>query len=201
MKKLIYFISITIGLVVVSVGCSGDSYQKRLDKEKKAISKAVEGYEILYTYPENHKFDKDQYYLEGSTGVYIQVVDPGDLNEIPKDIGNKQRMFLRFDSVRSMVSDSWQTGNIDQDVLPMQFEYLNESTYTSSGGYTLEYYFMSPALVLPLEKRVGNGAIVNIIVPFVNGSSYQSGSSYEPYHFMGLRYTFKPQQVDPEEKE
>lgn len=198
MKKLIYFISI-ISILVVAVSCGGDSYQKRLDKEKKAIKRALEGVEILYTYPSDHKFDEDQYYLEGSTGVYIQVTDPGNLDEVPLEIGKRQRMFLRFDSVYNMVSDKWEMGNKGQGAVPMQFEYLKTSTYTYTGSYSLEYYYMSPAIVLPLEKGVGNGAIVNFIVPFVNGSAAQN-NSYEPLHFIGMKYDFNYSTIDPEEE-
>lgn len=193
MKKLIYFISIITTVAIVAVGCGGDSYQKRLDKEKKAISKALENIEILYTYPSDHKFDKDQYYLEGSTGVYLQVVDPGNLNEVPKEIGEKQRVFLRFDSIHWMVQDSWNVGNTGQSATPIEFEYLNTATYSDDS-------YMSPACVLPLEKGLGNGAIVNLIVPFVNGSNYQV-NYYEPFHFIGMKYTFRRESTNTGEGE
>ena len=202
MKKTIYFVSITTLLLIALASCGGDSYQKRLDKEKKAIKKALENIEELATYPSNHKFGEYQYYQEGSTGIYYQVVDQGNLDEVPKEIGKRQRMFIRFDSVHYMVSDVWVQGNRrDQSAVPLEFEYLNTTTYTASAASSqFVQYFMSPSLVLPLEKGLGNGAVVNIIVPFTQGSAIQQQSSYEPYHFKGLIYTFRKEAENTEEE-
>lgn len=202
MKKTIYFVSIITLLLIALASCGGDSYQKRLDKEKKAIKKALENIEELATYPSDHKFGEYQYYQEGSTGIYYQVVDPGNLDEVPKEIGKRQRMFIRFDSVHYMVSDVWVQGNRKtQESMPLEFEYLNTATY-AEGTISSEFgrYFMSSSLVLPLEKGLGNGAVVNIIVPFTLGSTIQAQSSYEPYHFKGLIYTFRKETENTEEE-
>lgn len=198
MKKLIYFISIITTLLIVGAACNGDSYQKRLDKQKKAIENflADKGIEVLKEYPSNHKFGKNQYYLEGSTGVYLQVVEPGLLDEAPT-VEERLEIKMRFDSVYAMVENKWYVGNTDNYSTPITFEYGDAATYSmGKKGTDYEKYYMSPACVLPLQKGVGKKAVVNLIVPFANGSSYQT-SYYEPFFYEGLTYEFHRQM--PEE--
>lgn len=202
MKKQTYFISIIAVLAILFGACSGDSYQKRLDKEKEAIERFLSdnGIDVLKTYPKNHKFEDNQYYLEGTTGVYLQVVDPGDTSDT-LSIADKDVVYMRFDSVRYMVSDYWELGNRNNYGTPVVFEYGNTKTYSGGlRGTDVDLYYMSPACVLPLQKGVGKGAEINLIVPFINGSSYQS-SKYEPFFFTGLTYDYNKALKEPEDSE
>ena len=190
MKKIINVIFALIALAAVVSACSGDSYQKRLDKEKKAIKNFLSDNEIevIKTYPEDHIFDDNQYYLESGTGVYFRVIYPGKLTDTLKS-DLKTKVSLRFDSVYLMVSNSYEQGNDNNNHYELTFTYGDSQTYSGGTSYGINWTFMSPSLVLPLQKGLGAGAEVSIIVPFVNGSSYQQ-SAYEPYHFSKVKYRF-----------
>lgn len=204
MKKLISSIFTLLVLSLLIAACSGDSYGKRLDKEKKAIKNFIadNGIKVIREYPADHKFAENEYYLEGSTGVYLRVVDPGDY----KNALGKEEILdvtLWFDSVRLLVSsDTSVWGNRGNDI---KFTYGMPGTYIESQTQgTVKYYYMSPACVLPLTEKVGvgSGAIVDLIVPFVNGSAYQR-SAYEPFKFTRIHYTYYRQATEgePSEKE
>lgn len=192
MKKLISSIFTLLTLSLLIAACSGDSYGKRLKKEKKAINNylADNGIVVLKEYPADHKFGKDEFYLEGSTGVYMRVINPGDYENALKN-DDRVPVDVRFDSITYLVTDKTIAGNNSTQGSPMRFTYGMPSSYIVADGnyYPLEYNFMSPACVLPLEKGVGSGAIVDLIVPFVNGSTLQR-SSYEPIKYTRLHYKY-----------
>lgn len=200
MKKIINIILALAALSVVISACSGDSYQKRLDKERDAIKNFLSDNEIevIGKYPADHKFKDNQYYLEEGTGVYFRVAYPGNLKDtLSREI--QTVVSVRFDSVLHMVTDSYEQGNNSNNHFEMTFTYGNPKTYTGSNYGDINWTFMSPSLILPLQKGLGAGAEVNIIVPFVNGSSYQI-SAYEPYFFSKLKYRFTVP-VEPDEEE
>lgn len=196
MKKIINTIFVVGLLSIVFVACSGDSYQKRLDKEKKAVKNllADSGITVLHEYPKDHVFGEKEYYLEPGTGVYLRVINPGNLETAMTDT-EKPWVTLRFDSVQYMVSNYFAAGNNWSTVNPITFQYNNTNTYygTSMSVSDYTYMYMSAALVLPLKKGVGSGAEVSMIVPFINGSSYQQ-AYYEPYYFPQVVYRWYKQE-------
>lgn len=190
MKKLISSIFTLITLSLLIASCTGDSYGKRLDKEKKAIKNYLSdnGIVTLRTYPKDHKFKENEFYLDAS-GVYMRVVDPG----FGKDTltpGVKVPVTLRFDSVYYISrGDSANVGNNFSGAERMSFTYGLSGTYRSENQSSLEYFYMSPACALPLTKGVRNGAIVDLIVPFVNGSALQLRRN-EPQLLKRMHYSF-----------
>lgn len=199
MKKIINIVLALATLVILITACSGDSYQKRLDKERKAIKNflADNGIETIKKYPDNHEFDEDVYYLEEGTGVYFRVIYPGKLTDtLAADM--KTDVSIRFDSVLHMVSGGYEGGNNSNNHYEMTFTFGDASTYTGSNYGDINWSFMSQALVLPLQKGLGAGAEVSMIVPFINGSAYQK-SSYEPFYFSKIKYRFYVP-IEPEEE-
>lgn len=194
MKKLTYSVFMLFALSFVIAACSGDSYEKRLKKEKRAISNYIadNGIDVIYKYPGNHEFEKNEFYYDDSTGVYWRVNYPGG-GGTPLAESDREEVEIRFDSVYYMVSDKTESGNNYPGLAAMTFIYGIPSTYIDNTGTSVNYAFMSPACVLPLKRGLTSGAVVDIIVPFVNGSSYQK-SYYEPMMFKGMVYTYYTQE-------
>lgn len=201
MKKILYSILTLVLLSGVIISCSGDSYQKRIDKEKKSIKRFLSDNEISVTtvYPGNVVFPENLYYLEEGTGIYFRVINPGNLSNVP-DSGKLQLMALRTDSVEFLVSGTLEDGNDYPTANNISFTYGNPSTYTGSQSVSvLDYWYMSPALVLPLRKGIGYGAEISLIVPFMNGSGYQK-YYYEPFFFRKVTYRFQKQVEEENDK-
>lgn len=197
MKKLIYSVFILLGLSLIIAGCSGDSYEKRLKKEKKAIKNYIADNEIKVIYnnfPADLVFEKDAFYLDDSTGVYIRVINRGDISNALTSKDNEE-VYVRFDSVSYLVEGKSYIGNNYNGIDPMKFTYNIPSTYMQNNynADQIGFSYMSPACVLPLKKGLGNGAVVDLIVPFINGSAYQK-SKYEPFKFTRMTYTYNKQE-------
>lgn len=198
MKKLIYSALTLLTLSLIIAGCSGETYEKKLKKEKRAINNYIadNNIKVIHSYPADHIFGDNEYYLEGATGVYIRVVKPGNLDDALTKEDEGLDVRIRFDSVYFLVKEQNVVGNNNNVSGPMTFSYGVPSTYM--GGSNADNFsstFMSPACVLPLEKGVGNGAVVDLIVPFLNGSTYQK-NYYEPMKFSGMIYSFHKQETE-----
>lgn len=198
MKKINYSILLVLSLLFAFSSCNGDSYEKRVKKQKKAIDHFLSDKQILYTYPQDGIFEDNQYYKEPNTNVYFQVLNTGNMKD-SLTVSDQEKanipVTIMFDSIFYLVSDMKGKGDYVQDGEPIRFTYGNSSTYTNSNSNSYAYVYMSPTLVLPLQKGLGSGAIINILVPFQNGSSYQQ-YYYEPFFFKGLRYTYYKQQTN-----
>ena len=197
MKKTNSALLLLASILIAFSACSGDSYEKRVKKQKKAIKDFMSDKEILYTYPADHHFEDNQYYKEPNTSIYYQVVNPGNIKD-SMTVADRTKanipVNLMFDSIFYLVSGNAYKGDYTQNGEPIRFTYGNSGTYTgSSTSAGVSYYYMSQSLVLPLEQKIGPGAIVNIVVPFQNGSSYQQ-SYYEPFFYKEVRYTYFKQQ-------
>lgn len=187
MRKIIGAIFTFMGLAIVFSACGGETYADKLKKEKQSIERFINDNKITTrgTYPDGHKFADNEYYLDGNTGVYFRVIDPGN-NERP--IIGKTNIYLRYDTIRDLLNDKIYGSNF-QGPNYMSFRYGNKDTYMQSSSYAQEYYFLSQACVLPLERGLGNNAEVSLIVPFMNGSNFQQ-LNYTPYFYKRLRYQF-----------
>ena len=196
MKKINCTLLFLATILIAFTACSGDSYEKRVKKQKKVIKNFMSDKEILYTYPADHHFEPNQYYNEPNTSIYYQVVDPGTIAD-SMTVDDKKKanipVVLMFDSIFFLVSNYSLKGDYYQDGSPIRFTYGKTNTYTNSSSGTDAYTYMSQSLVLPLEKGIGTGAIVNIVVPFQNGSTYQQ-YYYEPFYYQELRYTYFKQE-------
>lgn len=192
MKKIIHIILVMSALSLVVVACSGDSYQKKLDKQKKAIRNFMSDKEItVIPYPADHIFGENEFCEAENSGVYYQVVKPGDLKH-PLDDKYLTKVVMRFDSVLYMVSKNTEKGNNHNNHHEITFTYNNSGTYSGGTYGSINWTYMSPSLVVPLQKGLGSGAEINILIPFNNGSSYQI-QAYEPFYFSGVKYSFNQQ--------
>jgi len=188
MKKVISAIFVLIGFAIVFAACSGDTYADKIKKEEKAIErfKTENNIEVLYKYPDKHKFAENQYYLEPNTGIYIHVIDSGNSDKPTKS--PRTNVYLRYDTVYSILDNSV-AGYPNFKGLPMYFEYGTPSSYLNYDNSSQMYYFLSQACTIPLELGLGRYAEVSLIVPFANGSYYQQ-SSYIPYYYSKMQYDF-----------
>lgn len=200
MKKIIHIILAMGALLFVVGACSGDSYQKRLDKQKKAIRNFLSDNSIsVIPYPETHIFGENEFCEAENSGVYYQVVNPGDLSSV-LDTQYQTKVIVRFDSVLHMSSGGYEKGNNHNNHYEITFTYNNSGTYSGGSYGSINWQFMSPSIVVPLQKGLGTGAEVNMIIPFNNGSSYQI-QAYEPFYFARIKYRFNPHVGETEEPE
>lgn len=189
-------------LILMSVlfaACSGDSYEKRVKKEKKAIDNFLDDKIIIHTLPPvGTKFEKDVFYQEGSSRVYFRINDYGNYHDsLTVADANSKRVpvDILFDSVKLLVSGTTLVGSYAQNAPygPINITYGVTSDYLSLVQGTVSYMFMSPTLVIPLQNKLGSGGTVDMVVPFLHGSTYQS-SIYEAFYFYNLRYTYYKQE-------
>jgi len=190
MKKLLGTICILIGLTIVFSACGGETYADKLKKEKKAIERflAENNIEVLNVYPEDHNFGENQYYLDPATGVYMQVTDPGGEEKPTKD--PRTTIYIKYGSIYNVLDNS-ELARSNASGVSIYFDYGDPTTYYSS-DYTYnaqKYYFMSQALVIPLERGLGKYAEVKLLVPFASGTMYQQ-NSYEPFFYSKVQYNF-----------
>lgn len=193
MRKIIGAIFTFMGLAIIFSACGGETYADKLKKEKKGIERFINDNNITTrgTYPTDHKFADNEYYLDENTGVYFRVIDPGDESKLP--VKGKTDVYLRYENILNLLNENDTIAANNFQGTFMTFRYGNTSTYMGSGTsttYQLQmYYFLSQACVLPLEQGLGNGAEVSLIVPFANGSTYQQ-ANYIPMFYGRLRYQF-----------
>ncbi|MDR1881832.1 MAG: DUF4827 domain-containing protein [Prevotella sp.] len=192
MMKIIGAICALMSLAIVFSACGGETYADKLEQEKKGIERFIndKGITVRGTYPADHKFAGNEYYLDPGSGVYIHVIDPGKGD---KPVKGKTDVYLRYENILNLLNanDTLAYNNFQSTY--MTFRYGNASTYYGSGTSTASqmqmYYFLSQACVLPLEQGLGNEAEVSLIVPFANGSTYQQ-QNYIPMFYARLIYKF-----------
>lgn len=182
--KVIGFIFCTL---VLFAACSkSDTYADKLKNERKTIKRFINEHdiEVLYEYPKSGVFEKNQYFVDSSSGVYINVIDSGN----GKRAQLRSNVYFRFWDAISFTStpDTTSFDDIQSGLQPLNFIYGVEESYTSSSSY-IASGFMSAGVTLPL-KYVGENAIVSLIIPFNSGSTYQR-SGYYPVYFTKLKYT------------
>ncbi|WP_029905917.1 DUF4827 family protein [Prevotella sp. 10(H)] len=192
MKKIISIIFVFVGLALAFSACGGETYADKLKKEKKGIERFINDNRITTrgTYPADHKFAENEYYLDPNTGVYIRVIDPGDET---RPVKGKTDVYLNYETILNLLNENDTVASNNFQGYLMTFKYGSPSTYTgnstASTAATQMYYFLSPACVLPLEQGLGNKAEVSLIVPFASGSTEQQ-RSYIPFFYKRLIYNF-----------
>lgn len=189
MKKIISAIFAVMGFAILFSACGGETYADKLKKETKAINRFLDenNINVLRTYPDKHKFAENDYYLEPTSGIYIHVVDSGGKDK--PTTNPKTNVYLRYDTIYSLLDNSIVGYPNLNSAVPMTFEYGNPSTYIATNNSSQEYYYLSQGCVIPLELGLGRNAVVKLIIPFSNGSYYQQ-SSYVPCYYTMLHYDF-----------
>ena len=196
MRKFIWFIFITISFSILFIACSSsESYADKLKNEKKEIEKFLSenNIKVLDDFPERgYVFAENEYYKDAS-GTYVRVINWGDENYMAST-SPTTRVSIRFNNTRFLGDTTiWKTTGSGADFIPMEIEYGDATTYAGSssatGGEQYKYLFMSTPCAVPLE-HVGNKGEVSLLVPFVNGSTYQRSVAYQAIYFGMMRYVF-----------
>lgn len=198
MKKLIYTVFGLLALSLIIAGCSGDSYEKRLKNEKRAIKNYIADNEIkvIYEHPQGHNYDKDAFYLDDSTGIYWRIIEKGEIDN-PLTSTDNEEVYVYFDSVTYLVDGKTYQGNNYPGLTALKFTYNIPGTYIQNNynADPMSFTYLSAACVLPLRKGLGSGAVVDMIVPFVNGSAYQK-SKYEPFKYTRMTYLYNKPKME-----
>lgn len=167
--------------------------------QKKALNKFISerGVEILHTWPEKNIFEDDQFLLLDN-GVYLNIVDSGNGNRA--ELG-KTKILMRCSGEHIFESDTGAFTLFTNGNDPIEFTYgyasdvISQSStlYSYYSTTTPEFYYLSKGLESILEY-VGENAIVKLIVPFEEGSGYQSTrGTYgygSPIYYDKVRYQF-----------
>lgn len=189
MRKTLTLFCLVVAFGAFISSCTkSDSYAERVKKEKKAIEGFISDNKIvvLSLYPANSKFAANEFYKDAS-GVYIHVVDTG--NGKRALAADRAEVSVRFANGMTLpAADSDTITNDGSGQMPINFLYGVTSTYQSSSTGYYNYYFLSPALTLPL-KYVGEGATVKLIIPFSQGSYSQMNETYVPMYIGKVKYT------------
>ncbi|NDW08135.1 DUF4827 family protein [Dysgonomonas sp. 520] len=187
MKKYIGLTFVIAAISLIFMSCdNGVSYADRLKKERKLISEfiAEKGFEVRNGFPADSVFEKGVYYKDPKTGIYLSILDYGDL-EHKASASNRSMISYRFNTRFFLASDSVEANfPANQSA---QFHYLgDEKTLYANKSTVLGYTYMSYTVAMPL-KYVGEGGIVSVIAPFNYGSAYQQ-EAYEPLWLNEIKY-------------
>lgn len=193
MRKITGLLCIIFSFCLIFSACSkGDSYAKRVKKERNAIKSFLNEHniEVLKEYPASGVFKENQFFLDDN-GIYINVVDSG--NGKRANAANRPYVYYRFSDTFFLPATESDTFNlIDLSDQPLQFIYGVPSTYTSTNttAPAIAYRFLSAGVTIPL-KYVGEKAVVKLIIPFKSsvGSTFQT-TSYSTLYYGKLEYTY-----------
>jgi hypothetical protein len=176
MNKLIIASLISIVAIVVFSSCNKNkTYAQNLNEEKKRIERFIiqNDIKVLTEYPSDSVFQEKEFYLDVSSGLYYNVIDPGNSRRIKSG----EEFYVRFKGLRYIESSDTLIYSTIQNLQPETLKYGNTSTYTTS------------AWVLPL-RNVGDGAKVKMLVPFKIGTPNDI-QTYKTAYYEEVRYVFE----------
>jgi len=165
--------------------------QELIQEEKKAINRYIESnkLEILSTYPADGVFGDKQYY-KSDEGVYFRVVEKGDTEDMAVKGSNKYGAVKRGTEVLIRVVSKYYFALSETSVYQL-YDY-HPCAYIYGIGLAPDNQSsidVASAWVLPLEF-VGNGAVVDMIVPSEYGTSTDRSSFY-PAFYKNVSYRFR----------
>lgn len=193
-------------LLVIGMGLSScnnnRTYADMKKDQKKAIDRVIseKNLEIIHKYPENGVFKENQFVLLDN-GVYLNVIDSGNGN---RAVAGETKILMRCSVERMFYAknDTAKYNLFDNYYSPIEFVYgtarIEMSKYTSKYNTTngpyynspIECYYLSTGVESILEY-VGENAEVKLIVPFEEGSIYQSTGNYgAPIYYDRVRFQF-----------
>ena len=182
MKKTVIFILSFILLGIIHISCDNrKSMQEYIREEKKAIERYIlsERIEVLDEYPKDSLFSEKQYY-KTSQGLYMHVVDAGNTS---RRVQLYDEVLVRFDYlyyIKSYVSGNTDSIVLSYAYLPIEFRYgINYSTDLTG--------LACAGFSIPLTY-VGEGAVVDLIIPSELGNSNDNGS-FAPVFYKNLKYS------------
>lgn len=197
------FIALILTLITISFFTSScektQSFADKVKAEKKAIErlKSDSGFVFTKEYPKNGVFGPKVFYQDPATGAYYNVVDSGNGK---RAVPGKTEILIRYKNTfffgGSTIIDSTNMGvgyEAPESIIDFQFV-GRTGVYQAPSTQPLKFYLLSPGLASPLF-RVGQNAVVRLIIPFSAGSAYQTSIGFEPV-FMGyVKYRFDPRTV------
>ena len=192
MKKRVSSIVSVIIISCISFSCSqSKSLQELLQEERKAIDKFITMNDlvILKDYPKDGVF-KEKEYFKTNEGLFFHVVDSGNGTRV-KLLNDVSVRFEYCQPIKDAVS-----GDTTKYIFPYHpfYGYLSPSqpisfVYGIQATYTSTITPVCQAWVLPLTY-VGEGAVVDMIIPSSIGSYYDNlYYNITPIFYKSLRYT------------
>lgn len=177
MKKIIIASIITIVAVGILSSCNkSKTYAQRLNDEKKLIERFIDkkDLKILNEYPEDSVFQSNEFYFDDSSGIYYNVIDPGNSRRLKTG----EEFYIRFEGLRYLSDhDSVASMSNKHSLEPEVLVYGNTSTYITT------------AWVAPL-RNIGDRAKVKMIVPFNMGLPADN-QSYRTAYYEEVDYRFE----------
>lgn len=196
MKIKIGILMLLAGVVIFSSCNNNKTYADMKKAQKKAINKFISerNVEVLHKWPTDSIFEENQFLLLDN-GVYLNIVDSGNGNRA--ELG-KTKILMRCSGEHIFNADTGAFNLFVNHIDPIEFTYgyasdvISQSStlYSYYGTETPEFFYLSKG-VESILQYVGENAIVKLIVPFEEGSGYQSNSNYgAPLYYDRLRYQF-----------
>lgn len=188
MKQIFLFALSIVILSLAFAACDDQkTAQEYLKEEKKAIDKYIDrqNIDVIYSYPEDGVFDleKNQYFKTPVEGLYFQVVDSGNGKRVVPAVDKVQVRFDYFFDIKDFVG-----GNENliyyQWIFPFEFVYGIPGSYQKSEN---DVFLACDGWAIPLNY-VGEGAIVNLIIPSGIGNTSDQ-NSYRAVFYKNLHYT------------
>jgi hypothetical protein len=179
-KTILFILSITV-LFIAFYSCDNTkTAQEYLREEKKAIERYIDrsGIKVLSSYPSDSIF-KENEYLTTNDGLYLQVVDKGSDKRVRPLVDDVMVRFDYYFYVKDYVGGDTAKYKPNYQYFPLSFRYGISGSYGSS--------FVCNGWAIPLDY-VGEGAIVNLIIPSSLGSQ-SDNQAYRPVFYKNLHYT------------
>lgn len=191
MKKTHYIIFCLLGLALVSTSCNkSKTYADILKDETRAIEKFIleNKLVVLDEFPTSLVFKTNEFYRDPATGVYFNIIEPGDTASKVKE---GEEVYVRFIGLRYFTSsnDTTEYSNLDpiRSPFPESLTYrgpvtvMNRSLYSST----------TPGWAVPLTY-VGHAGRVKMLIPF-NMGSQSDQQSYSTTYYDNVQYRFESQ--------
>lgn len=161
------------------------TYMDRLKDESKAINRFISrnNLVILDEYPSNGVFRENEFYRDPYSGVYYNIIDPGNSN-IKVEQGSE--INIRYKGLTYFMTDDTTKYTNDN---PVTSPWPQTITFQGQlNSVTRSYYTSSvPGLIAPAQ-HLGEGGKAKLIVPFNMGSQYDR-TNYQPTYYEEIRYT------------
>jgi hypothetical protein len=183
MKKTIIFTLSAIFLAIIHIACENQkTMQEYLREEKKAIERYIskQGITVLNEYPKDSIFQDEKDYFKTNEGLYMHVVDRGNTER--RAVPMKDEIQVRFKYMYYV--KTYIAGTTDSIVPPSAGFFPLEFIYGQSGSYQ---QLACDGWAIPLAY-VGEGAIVDLIIPSSLGSSTDS-DGFNAVFYKNLTYT------------
>jgi hypothetical protein len=197
MKTKIFLWLAVLGTFAVTSCSNTPSYTELKRAEKKVIDRLIasEGFEILKKFPADGVFGEKQFVVLDN-GVYLNIVDSGNGN---RAVTGKTTVLMRCSVRLIFESDTAAYSTFSNYSDPIDFLYGYASLQIGKWGSNWAsdvYTLLSPGVESALE-HVGENAVIKLIVPFDEGSSYQTSGPYAsatrygaPIYYDRIRFTF-----------